>query len=297
MIPHPRILLPAFLLAVLGAAPAAAQGQTEAVARLRPTPPMTQWFETGTAVAMNHVTGRTVVDVRVNGAGPFPFRLDTGTAGHGSIDASLVDRFGLTVAGQVRTSGRDGRRRTTQLVNLDSLTLGDVSFAGLTLAVTDEEDRPRRREPDTLGTLGFGLFTGGILTLDYPASELRFGRRTGLDPAASFVVPYETDQGVPQVRIVLGELQPLADIDTGTRESLVLPLSFVEKLGLSRPPGSLLLGGHLRRLPEIHFDEEIRTPRVGYEALRDLRITFDPAARLVRFEKSAAADSADRGRN
>src|SRR5262245_34468200 len=59
-------------------------------------------------VPLRMVNRRPMVDVRVNGGGPYTFAIDTGASGLARADRSLVDRLKLEVVGEARGSAGTG---------------------------------------------------------------------------------------------------------------------------------------------------------------------------------------------
>ena len=55
-------------------------------------------------VPMRMVNRRPMVDVRINGGGPYSFLIDTGGSGLARADKSLVEKLKLDVVGEARGS-------------------------------------------------------------------------------------------------------------------------------------------------------------------------------------------------
>ena len=95
------------------------------------------------------------VDVFVNEQGPFLFAIDTGAQGLARADASLVKKLNLGVVGQVNVSAT----RTMDLVELDSIRVGDVIFStGLPAPSRDYNKNFPTSCGHVDGILGYNLF-------------------------------------------------------------------------------------------------------------------------------------------
>jgi len=84
-------------------------------------------------VSMRFSGTRPVVEVRVNGRGPFLFLLDTGAAGVAWVDVSLVERLHLAAEGQQESSDAGAATHATlKQFHLASLALGDYELRDVT---------------------------------------------------------------------------------------------------------------------------------------------------------------------
>lgn len=116
-----------------------------------------------------------VVPVRVNGAGPFPFVLDTG-ATLTCVDEALVTELGLAdapgamaIGGTVRGLGR------MRLVVLESVAVGEASVRDLQGCAVDLAPM-QKAGLDVRGLLGLNFLKAYRLTVDFGASTVRLER-------------------------------------------------------------------------------------------------------------------------
>jgi len=256
-------------------------------------------------VAMSVVDGQVLVPVRIDGQGPFLFRIDTGSAVPLAIDAGLAQRLGIAAA----PAGPGG-------FVIDRLELGGASFRGLqavVLAVQSPEARlaaPAIAPASVVqGVLGFPFFHDVLLTIDYGtgAVELQHGRLSGDEED---VVPLVGATDTPQVPLQVGDRVYLARLDTGFADNVALPLAAAAEVRTDAAPapvGRVQADGALRearsarlsesilvagrrydRLPVL-FAELPNGPRIGYGLLAYFRLTFDQAAGLVRLTAADAA--------
>jgi CubicO group peptidase (beta-lactamase class C family)/predicted aspartyl protease len=247
------------------------------------------------------------VHVMLNGQGPFLFAIDTGGAGTARVDTGLAERLGLEKVGEVLGGDPSGRNaRTMVLVAIDSLQVGAARFEGLRAAVRDMREMPPGEKAD--GILGFGLFAGCLLTLDYPASTVRMARGE-LPPAnGRDVLGFTRERGVPTARITVAGREMDADVDSGFMGGVSLPEAEAGRLPLSMPPkvvgrgrtlgntfeikaapldGDVGIGAILIERPTVEFQPVFPTAGIGARVLGDLAITFDQKNNRMRVAKPA----------
>jgi predicted aspartyl protease len=252
--------------------------------------------------------GRVLVEVRIDGKGPYRFILDTGAAGGGRIGRELADRLGLKVVGQAVTGDPSGKnRQTVDLVEAGSLAVGDLTFTGVKLSVGVLPSPPGEAESE--GVLGVGLFEDHLLTLDYPARKVRIEKGT-LPPAdGREILDFESPHGVPSVRIRVGDLEVAADVDSGNqRGEVVLPASYLGKVPLEGEPkgvgharttfneieikqarlkGAARIGAHSVEGPLVDFVEIFPVANVGHAFLRRFAVTIDQKNHRIRFRRAS----------
>lgn len=128
-----------------------------------------------------------VVDVMVNGRGPYPFLLDTGSS-HTSIDAGLAARLGATRVARtlVATSAGDG---WAAVLRLDSMALGPLVAIDL-LAI--ELPGGWSGGEQLMGVVGRDLLGDRAFTLDYGRRKLRWPTDAELDEPGAAVLTLDT---------------------------------------------------------------------------------------------------------
>ncbi len=247
-----------------------------------------------------------VIEVIINGKGPFFFTIDTGAQMKAVVDPSVVAQLKLQANGRVRggdPSGRNARDLDTVLLN--SLSVGKVEFRNVT--VVSVEPRLGTNAPRIDGVLGFSLFSDYLLTLDYPDKELRLSR--GDLPAANGddILLLENPRVIPIVEVSIGNSQMKAHIDSGNMVGgFILPTALVEKLTLASEPitvgrartvsneveiqevrlsETIRLGSIEFRQPSITFPSIAGEINIGLKILRDFTITFDQKNNRVKLER------------
>jgi hypothetical protein len=294
----------ALLTFLAGAAPVF-QSQTPAPSpRPRPAPASTVPAG-GVDVPIVAFVPSPIVEVLVNGQGPFRFLLDTAASGHARADVTLVKKLGLPVVGQAQGADGTGRgvRTTMDIVRIESVKIGGAEFRGVDAASRDYNTGQSSEPID--GILGIGMFADHLLTIDFPKQRLRIA--PGALPAADdrTIVPASFARGVPTIKIRVADTVIDADVDSGSRGAVTLPLSLAPTLPLAAAPveagrartvsntlvlyeaalkGSVFLGQNELPNPTLQFAEQFRIGNVGAQVLRKFVVTFDQRQGLVRLE-------------
>jgi predicted aspartyl protease len=194
-----------------------------------------------------HMDGRITLAVRVNGAGPFRFRLDTG-ASRTVVAARLAASLGLPSAGTTRvitqTSETAGR-----LVRMDEVSLTtDLAVGATALVVADHDLDPERA---IHGLLGQDVLSHWPYTIDYAAGLLTFAEPS---PANGQTVR------LPLAR-VSGGLVAVIPQRNGERSLRLVPDSGADRTVLFR-------SGH--RLPPLTLIDTVRVRSVTGEGIARL---------------------------
>jgi hypothetical protein len=256
-----------------------------------------------------------VVEVKLNGQGPFAFAIDTGAGLQADIDPSVATRLQLASSGRVRAGDPSQvNDRDLDTAMIDSIAIGGVEFRRVTAVI-----RPQRitaNYPEIDGMLGFALFTEYLLTLDYPSMQVRLSR--GNLPAANGadILPFEIENRIPVIQLAIGRLRVKAHLDTGNFVAgFILPEDLIGQIPLASDPVTVGRARSISNQIEIkqaQLNETIRIGRfdypqalvsfpalsntnVGFKVLRDYVLTFDQKNRRVKFSRGnnpAANDSA-----
>ena len=248
-----------------------------------------------------------VVEVMINGKGPFHFTIDTGAQMQASVDSSIIGQLNLKPNGQVRGGDPSGRNPIVfDTVLLDSLSLGGVVFRDVT--AISRQPRTGPPLPGVDGILGFGLFTDYLLTLDYPGKQLKLARANLPATNGADILPFENPQVIPIVEISIGDLKMKAHIDSGNISGkFMLPAALVEKLKLASEPitvgrartvsneieikevrlsETIKLGSFEFNQPTITFPAIADAVNIGLKTLREFSLTFDQKNRRVKLERT-----------
>ncbi len=275
---------------------------TGALALLTVLAPPPAPAQTGPHTApMEVVHGKPYVMAMVNGKGPFRFILDTGTGGDAIVTPELAALLDLPEAGMTHLndpSGRSGQPASVRLI--DTLSVAGVDF----YAIRAVEHTLLNADGPCDGMVGFTLFKGLLLTLDYPHSQITLADGE-LEPDGDRTVhPFRMPDGVPVADLSIGDLQVGALLVSGGA-GLSLPERLVAQLRFSAQPSDFARGQSLSsrfpikvarlasdvNLGDITFDQpwvEINPAfplaNFGSVPMQHFAITFDQDNLLVRID-------------
>jgi hypothetical protein len=249
-----------------------------------------------------------LVEVRLESKGPYRFALDTGAAGGGRISPALAQALDLPTVGEVMSGDPSGKNRETlKVVSVGSLTVGGATFRDVRLTVRELPRRPGSAASEFEGVLGIGLFREHLLTLDYPARQVRV-EKGELPPAdGKEVVEYSDRFGIPQIRLHIGKLEVAADVDSGNvNGEMALPASYLGKVALvgeARVVGKgrtgfnefeirqavladgVRIGTQLVEAARVDFVEIFPHGNLGHGFLSRFALTVDQKNRRLRFHR------------
>lgn len=249
-----------------------------------------------------------VVEVRLNGTGPWRLAVDTAMGGTVLLRQDLAGRMNLPVIGKAMVGDSSGTNsRPADLVRIESMQVGALDVENIVgLGFAAGEAHLAQVPPDVHGILGNRIYADLLMTLDYPARTITF--RTGELPAEDrSVVPFENRGNVMAVEMDLAGRTVSLIVDSGSRGSITLPSSMARELPLAGAPvpiaaastvsntyertsarlqGDARIAGATVTGPDLEFADE-HTPRlIGYGVLRQFAITIDQAHRRLRWEKA-----------
>lgn len=174
------------------------------------------------------IGGYVVVDVMINDAGPYKFILDTGASisvVSPGIAADLPQVFTGTTS---IVSNVDPNSISTRFILIDHLTAGEARFERFQAAILPSIKAVVNGEVVFIdGILGIPLFQNLLLTVDYPANQVRVGTVDAPPPDGCSVIRTQRGPGdLPTLPMTVAGREVLAVIDTGNNEFLLLPSSF-----------------------------------------------------------------------
>jgi hypothetical protein len=168
--------------------------------------------------------------VRLNGQ-PFRFTLETG-AGFLAISTGAARALGLRVDSVAMPIGPTSNQLSA-VVHIDSLSLGDATFRGLTARVTNMWDG---RGFD--GIISIPLLRGVLATLDLGGKSLVLRRGSLGEPNGRDIVPIvgRDRGGRIDVPLQLGDVSVPVVIDTRSFIAIVVPDSLESAIRFQEPP-------------------------------------------------------------
>lgn len=115
-----------------------------------------------------------LVDVRVNGQGPFQFVVDTGASGTG-LSRQLAERLHLG-SGEQQTALGAGGTMSAETVHVRELQVGPLRMEDLPVFVADLSAIAGRVGAEIDGILGYDFLHRWRVLIDYPGRTLTFSR-------------------------------------------------------------------------------------------------------------------------
>jgi hypothetical protein len=222
------------------------------------------------------------------------------------IDPSVAQRLNLPLSGRAINGDPSGQNdREVATATIASLTIGKAEFRNVTAVVRPQ--RITKDYPDVDGILGFALFTDYLLTLDYPAMQVRLAR--GSLPIANDadILNFEIENRIPIVELAIGRIHVPAHVDSGNFVAgFILPADIVEQLQLQSEAitvggarsvtnriqlkqvqlrDTIRLGGFEYPQPTIAFPA-LSDTNLGFKVLRDFVLTFDQKNRRMKLQRS-----------
>ncbi len=224
-----------------------ALAQDTAPAPTPPPPPTPD--EVANLATRNDTAMRLMVEVRVNGAGPYNFVVDTGAersviADNVAADLALVTSGRATVEGIVRTLPAD-------LVTVTELAYGPFTRANLQLPVL-----PRKlMEAD--GYLGLDAINGSRVTFDFKNRALRIEQPKAKAPPTS-----ETETIIIHAPGIAGRLRAEHCVIDGVYATVFIDSGAELSIGNSALKAALDKGRH----PPVDMGKVVLTGITGGEA-------------------------------
>ncbi|MEY2481269.1 MAG: hypothetical protein QOI04_2196 [Verrucomicrobiota bacterium] len=181
-----------------------------------------------------------LLPVRVNGAGPFEFILDTG-AGTSLLTPELVRQLDVKTIGSKEGQSAGGKI-SVSLAQIDSLSVGDVCIEHVDVGIVDLSHVGKTIGAKIDGDLGYNFLKHFRVTIDYRSSEIhfedpkrveQFGRKPQTEVPIRLASPAK-----PLILIDVhangrGPFQ--FAIDTGTSTTAIRP-EVAKQLGLASSP-------------------------------------------------------------
>ncbi|HSM13396.1 MAG TPA: aspartyl protease family protein [Thermoanaerobaculia bacterium] len=204
--------------------------------------------------------GHLIVEVALNGRGPFHFALDTG-ASHTVVNRARLGALELVE----RPSGHTGQgaHETIELglADVSELELGGIELRSLEVAVMDLSHVEVPGMP-LFGVLGFDVFGRWDLELDLASERVVLHPRAETESACAvcsgdLVVPFELVNGTHiRFEIVVSGQPMTALLDTGSGRS-GMNRHAVRALGIDLPPAPEGAHGPALKLGEVNLGDGV----------------------------------------
>lgn len=236
-----------------------------------------------------------LVEVRVNGVGPYRFLIDLGS-NVTLVRRNVVDESGSTVLVD---------RPTSDIASVGTIGLGSAHLQDATVASYDHLDVD--------GVLGYNVLQYSSFTLDFPGKRLVLHRRPLPPPNNRTVFVYRVEGRMPYVMVGLGQDSLLLNLDTGASEWMTVPPTWQTRLRWRAPPTpgrttfnnqtgrTRVLEGYLADTlrfgelvipsPLVYVNPDAEDAWLGAAAMASAVWTFDPQQRRVRISVAARGRS------
>jgi aspartyl protease len=272
-----------------------------------PPPRSLEVPDSGVTVPMHDIGGRPLVDVMVDGKGPYTFILDTGAV-ICVVDSALRAELSIPDAPGVHAAPVSGGQSPDILMvpefRVGAASARGVMAAAMRLSLFPGPDAPR-------GVLNASMFPGYLVTFDYPRRTISI-RRGELPPPDSLqTFEYGADEALPTLPITVAGQRTRIHLDTGSGYGLILPNHWLDELPLATKP---FAAGHIRtphgdsdvqraelkgtiaigRFPldstsvlfsDVRSGAATPTGNVGYNVLKAFAVTLDSKNRRIRFSR------------
>jgi predicted aspartyl protease len=125
-------------------------------------------------VPFEFVHNQIVLDVKINGKGPFKMLLDTDTD-PSAIDTAAAQEIGLGVGEKAYpTTGGGTDENPSRLTTLNLVEVGNVSAKQVTAAALDLSKLAKQMGGPVRGILGYSFLKDRIIQIDYANLKVRF---------------------------------------------------------------------------------------------------------------------------
>jgi hypothetical protein len=250
------------------------------------------------------IQGRPVLEMYVNGKGPFKFIFDTGKMGDElATDMSVTGQFNFKVVDSLRMGDPSGQHDIIlPVVQIPEVMIGSLKINNVRATINP------RRMPGVNGIIGLAFFKDYLVTLDLSQNKMILAQGELAVPDGTVIVPYENMMGIPKVQLTMGGITADAHIDCGNaRAGIVVPQSLADRLtfnatpvvsGMARTPfnevqmmqgqmkGKLVLGSYSFDNPSISFPTFGSFVNLGDQFLRQFIFTFDQKNQRMKILKS-----------
>jgi len=264
-------------------------------------------------IPMDVSTYRPIIEVMIDGKGPFKFIFDTGS-GTNVIDESLNKEFGFKVVGEdpLRTPGSDNRLVSQRVA------VPKVSCPGTNISKEVEMNVIAIKAMVSVdGIIGGYFFEDYLLTMDYPNSKLILAKGE-LSKDSKDVTSFLQDPRTLNLNIDVAGNKMEAHLDTGNPGAFTLPYSMKDKLTFKEEPvkgvpirtpvasferwdaelvGSIKVGNAIYKNPKVMLADGFGFVNLGYDVMKDLRTTIDRKNSLIKLDKVEKVNSVNGTKN
>ncbi len=253
------------------------------------------------SVPMDMATHRPIIDVMIDGKGPYKFIFDTGSTTN-IIDNSVYEKFGFDVIGEdpLRTPGSKNRLASKRVA------VPKVSIPGTNISKDVEMNVIALKAMLPVdGILGGFFLEEYLVTMDYPESKLMLSIGE-LNETDEDVVSFIQDARSINLNIDVDGNKAEAHLDSGNPHTITLPYALKDRLKFKEAPkkglpmrtpvatfdsweaildGNITIGNAVFKNPPLRLADGFKYVNLGYGVINKLRTTIDRKNSLIKFEK------------
>src|SRR4029077_20808026 len=263
------------------------------------------------------IDGRILIDVKMNGRGPFRMIFDSGAAAVVSPEVAQILK--LRTSDSYEGTGTGASPISVSSASVEHVRIGPLDLNDQKFDVVSMGDMPPVFGSTRIdGIIGRPVFSTTTVEVDYDKRQLTFFDPQSFVPSPSETsVPFTRGREVPLIEASLDGQRGQFGVDLGARSSLILTAFFVEETGIGNryhaSPEIIAgwgLGGpihaRLARAGKFQFGKfEINGPLIrlstqtvgllsrsdtagliGADILRQFTVTFDDKHSLIYFRPS-----------
>lgn len=190
-------------------------------------------------VPFEFVHNQIVVQVKIEGKGPFSMLLDTNTD-PSAIDTTTAQTLGLSVGSKGAPATGGGTEKNMVYPTRFTVELGTITAKDIAAATIDLSQISKRMERPIQGVLGFSFLKDRIVQIDYPNAKVRFFSvspypRIELAPNTVNVIalPFRREDGEVMIdSVFINNEKMRAALDTGSSGTFSLTPEAVALLRL-----------------------------------------------------------------
>jgi len=273
----------------------------------------------GVEVPFEFYRNEVIVQVRVNGKGPFNMLLDTGTD-PSAVDLTAARELGLKLeSGGHPVTGGGSSANVAYATKLPLVELGGLTAKNVSALAVDLSKISEGLGKPLAGVLGHSLLNGRVVQIDYPHRSVRFyatypAVKSQPNTASLTVLRFRYDDNVLIDDVFVNGKKIVGNFDTGSNGSFSLTPAAVSYLGLedevSRAAvttgvgyngagenrqgkvSNVTVGGISVDSPAVTFfgkgtgrDRKPWGVNIGNEFLKDFVVTIDYPRKLITLER------------
>ena len=262
-----------------------------------------------------------IVQVKLNGKGPFNMLLDTGTD-PSAIELTTARELGLKLESMGKPASGGGTSvNLAYLTKLPLVELGGLTAKNISAAAIDLSKLSERLGKPVQGVLGHSLLNGRVVQIDYPNRVVRFYSKSPFPKTANqsntsklTVLPFRYRDNVLIDNVFVNGKKLIGNVDTGSSGSFNLTPAAVSYLGLEEEVrraevstavgyngvaenrqgklDNVTVGGISVASPAVVFfgkgtghDQKPWGINIGNVFLKDFVVTIDYRSKLIRLER------------